>query len=190
MSHLGTRTLGSNLTFYANTTRFDTGNATDADSAPSWRCYEEETGTAILTGSMALLDSGNTAGFYSEQIALSSGNGFENGKDYAIYIEATVNAVIGSTHRTFRVGTGAAAGAIEFTYTVTNSQNANPIEGVEVWFATDAAFANIVWSGTTDAFGIARDDNGNKPFLDAGTYFIRLQKAGFTFSDDSEVVGP
>lgn len=79
-------------------------------------------------------------------------------------------------------------GAIEFTYTVTNSLNGNPIEGVEVWFATDANFANIVWNGTTDAFGIARDDNGNKPFLDAGTYFIRCQRAGFNFTDDTEVV--
>lgn len=79
-------------------------------------------------------------------------------------------------------------GAVEFTYTVTSSTTALPIEGVEVWFATDSLFANIVWNGTTDTFGIARDDNGNKPFLDPGTYYIRLSKAGYTFTDDSEVV--
>jgi hypothetical protein len=182
------RTLGGTLTFYATTTRFDTGNATDADAVPTYRVYKEETAAPILTGSMALLDAANTIGLYSEQITLSAANGFENGKDYAIYIQATVNGVTGTIVYTFRVGTGAAAGAIEFTYTVTNSQTGVPIEGVEVWFATDSGFANIVFSGTTDTFGILRDDNGNKPFLDAGTYHIRLNKAGFIFQDDSEVV--
>lgn len=80
------------------------------------------------------------------------------------------------------------AGAIAYTYTVTRSDNANPIEGVSVWFATDSSFANIVFTGTTDTFGVLRDSNGNLPLLDAGTYHIRLQKAGFNFSDDTEVV--
>jgi len=79
-------------------------------------------------------------------------------------------------------------GAIEFTYTVTSSATGLPIEGVECWFATDAAFANVVWKGDTDAFGIARDVNNNLPLLDAGTYHIRCQKAGYTFTDDTEVV--
>lgn len=91
------------LTFYLNTQRFDTGNATDADAAPSYRVYEDETGTAILTGTMALLDSSNTAGFYSEQITLSAANGFEVGKCYAIYIAATVNSVAGAMHHTFTI---------------------------------------------------------------------------------------
>jgi len=79
-------------------------------------------------------------------------------------------------------------GAVEFTYTVTSVTTGLPIEGVELWFATDSGFANIVWNGDTDTFGIARDNNGNKPFLDAGTYYIRLSKTGYTFTDDSEVV--
>lgn len=87
------------FTFYAVTTRFDTGAATDADAVPAYRVYEEETGTAILTGNMALLDSSNTAGLYSEQITLSAANGFEVGKRYGIYISATVNSVAGATHR-------------------------------------------------------------------------------------------
>lgn len=103
MSYLGSWKIDDLLTFYANTTRFDTGNATDADSPPAYRTYEDETGTAILTGSMALLDSANTAGFYSEQITLSAANGFEKGKSYAIYIAATVNSIAGATHHTLQI---------------------------------------------------------------------------------------
>src|SRR3990172_3473078 len=104
LSYLGSWAIDDALTFYANTTRFDTGAATDADSVPSYRVYEEETGTPLLTGSMALLDSANTAGFYSEQITLSAANGFEAGKSYSIYIAATVNLVAGASHHTFQVG--------------------------------------------------------------------------------------
>ena len=104
MSYLGSYAVDDTLTFYANTTRFDTGAATDADSAPTYRVYEEETTTPLATGSMALLDSTNTAGFYSEQITLASGTGYEAGKQYAIYIAATVNLVAGASHHTFQVG--------------------------------------------------------------------------------------
>lgn len=101
MSGLSERFIDDVLTFYATTTRFDTGTATDADAVPAYRVYEEETTTPILTGNMALLDSANTTGFYSEQITLSAANGFEVGKCYAIYISATVNSVAGAAHREF-----------------------------------------------------------------------------------------
>jgi hypothetical protein len=98
-----TRYVDDAYTFYAVTTRFDTGNATDGDSAPTYRIYEEETGTPLLTGSMALLDSGNTAGLYSEQVTLSAANGFEVGKCYCVYIAGTVNSVAGADIREFVV---------------------------------------------------------------------------------------
>ena len=104
MSYLGSWAIDDVLTFYANTTRFDTGNATDADSVPAYRVYENETGTAILNGTMSLLDSANTAGFYSEQITLSTANGFEAGKQYVIYKAATVNSVAGASSDTFQIG--------------------------------------------------------------------------------------
>lgn len=85
--------IGKTLTFYAQTSRFSTGEAYDAGSVPTYRVYEEETGTPILTGSMALLDDSNTTGFYSEQITLSTANGFEAGKDYCIRVTATVDSV-------------------------------------------------------------------------------------------------
>jgi len=82
-----------------------------------------------------------------------------------------------------------AISAIEFTYTVTDSVTLLPIEGVQVWIATDLAGANIVWSGDTDALGIARDDLGALPRLDPGAYFFFRQKSGYTFVDpDTEIV--
>ena len=48
--------LGANLTFTITTHDPDTGELTDADAAPSYRVYEDETAVPILTGTMALLD--------------------------------------------------------------------------------------------------------------------------------------
>ena len=82
---------------------------------------------------------------------------------------------------------GSAAG-VEFTYTVTDSATTNPIADVSVWFSTNSGITNVVWYGSTDAFGVARDANGNKPRLDAGTYFILCRKTGFSFTVDTETV--
>ena len=60
----------------------------------------------------------------------------------------------------------AVPGAIEYTYAVTDSVSLLPLEGAAVWFTTDTAGVNTVWSGITDAFGVARDSNGRKPLLD------------------------
>lgn len=103
MSYLGSWAIDNLLTFPANTHRFDTGAATDADAVPDYRVYEDETATPILTGSMALLDSANTVGFYTEQITLSAANGFEKGKSYTIYIVATVNSVTATTSHSFQI---------------------------------------------------------------------------------------
>lgn len=87
--------IGANLIFSICCHDPDTGILTDADALPSYRIYEDETATPILTGTMAKLDDVNTTGFYTETIACTSGNGFENGKTYTIYIEATVDADTG-----------------------------------------------------------------------------------------------
>lgn len=81
-------------------------------------------------------------------------------------------------------------GAVAYTYTVTDSGTGLPIEGAEVWFTTDVAGANVVWTGDTDAFGVARDDNGNLPVLDPGTYYVWVQKVDYTPDawPDTEVV--
>lgn len=111
MSFLGTWEIDDLLTFPAITHRFDTGALTDADSVPTYRVYEDETGTALLTGSTVKLDDANTTGFYSEQITLSAANGFEVGKCYTIYITAAVNSVTGGSFHTFKVEAAPATAA-------------------------------------------------------------------------------
>lgn len=79
--------------------------------------------------------------------------------------------------------TAAGAGAITFTYTVTSTVGSTPIADVTVWVTTDAAGATIVASGTTDASGEVVF------YLDADTYYIWSQKAGYDFTNpDTEVV--
>lgn len=101
--YLGSWKVDDYLTFPCNTHQASDGAATDADSVPSYRVYEDETGTPILTGSMAKLDDANTTGFYSEQIQLTAANGFEKGKSYTIYISATVTSVVGTMSHTFQM---------------------------------------------------------------------------------------
>lgn len=90
------------LTFTVITHRSN-GNLSDADTPPTYRLYEDETGTPILSGSMAKLDDAGTTGFYSEQITLSAANGFEAGKSYAIYVTATVQSTAGGQTLNFKV---------------------------------------------------------------------------------------
>ena len=95
--------IGKNLTFSVCTHDPDTGVLTDADAVPSYRVYEDETGTAITNGNMAKLDDANTTGFYTEQVACTAANGFEDDKSYTIYIEATVDSDTGGICYGFRV---------------------------------------------------------------------------------------
>ena len=77
---------------------------------------------------------------------------------------------------------------VEYTYTITKSVTGLPIADVDVWFATDVNINNIIWQGSTDAFGVARDEFGNLPCLDAGTYYIQAEKTGYVFDIDTEIV--
>lgn len=94
--------IGEDLVFSICTHDPDTAQVNDADSAPSYRVYEDETVPAILTGNMAKLDDANTTGFYTELIACTAANGFENGKTYSIYIEAMVDTVPGAISYAFK----------------------------------------------------------------------------------------
>jgi len=95
--------LGDDLTFTVTTHDPDTGVLTDADAVPSYYVYEDETTTAIASGSMAKLDDSNTTGFYAETITCSTGNGYEVGKNYNIYITATVDSDQGGISFGFNV---------------------------------------------------------------------------------------
>jgi hypothetical protein len=76
------------------------------------------------------------------------------------------------------------AGAVTWTYTLTDSGSGAPIDGAEVWISTDSAGSNIIATGTTNSSGIASFT------LDAGTVFVWRKKAGYNFSPqpDQETV--
>ncbi len=75
------------------------------------------------------------------------------------------------------------AGAIEFTYTLTNADDATPIANADVWATSDLAGNTIIASGTTDASGIVTF------WLDAGTVYIWRAKSGWNFTNpDTETV--
>lgn len=80
--------------------------------------------------------------------------------------------------------------AIEYTYTLTSDAAPfAPIEGAQVWITTDVTGQNVVWAGMTDSLGVARDEDGALPFLDAGIYQFFRQRAGFLFQNpDQELV--
>jgi hypothetical protein len=94
--------VGDNFTFSVTTHDPDTGVLTDADAVPTYRIYEDDTGTAILNGNMAKLDDANTTGFYVKKVAGSTANGFEVSKTYTIYIEATVDSDKGGISYSFQ----------------------------------------------------------------------------------------
>jgi hypothetical protein len=100
--------LDDNLVFSITTHDPDTGVLTDASSAPVYWIYEEETAVSINAStpnsdSMAKLDDANTTGFYTESIACTTANGYEVGKSYTIYIEATVDGDTGGIAYSFNV---------------------------------------------------------------------------------------
>lgn len=87
--------IGSDLVFTVCTHVATTGTISDASSTPTYRLYEDTTGTPVVTGDMDKLDDANTTGFYSGTISCLAASGFENGKTYNLLVTAVVNAVTG-----------------------------------------------------------------------------------------------
>lgn len=79
--------------------------------------------------------------------------------------------------------------AIPFTYTLTSTVGNLPVAEAKIDIYTDSLGQNIVWSGITDEFGVARDEFGNLPRLEPGTYYFWRSKPGFSaLNPDVEVV--
>lgn len=190
--NVGSYKLNEYLILTANTHDPATGAAQDADSDPTYRIYEDGNPVPIATGTLSIFDNGNTTGLYVDRIQLTAAAGYENGKAYSAYITATVNGITGTITHTFKVDSGSAtfpAGSVNFTYTVTSTQTGFPIPGVDVWVSTDVTGLNVIWRGTTDTFGVARDVQSQLPALDPGTYYFWRQRPGFSGTDpDQEVV--
>ena len=141
--------LTKNLTF--TTTSVDSsGSPVDADALPTYSVYEDETGTAILTGTMAKLDDTGTTGFYSEQIALTTASGFESGKTYNIKIDTDINTT--SVSKTFSfILLDSAVSATLTTAGTTLSSLANVKEYMGISVETyDTLLGNLLLRATYD----------------------------------------
>lgn len=73
--------------------------------------------------------------------------------------------------------------SVPYTYTVTDDVTALPVAAVTVSISVDAFGLNLIWTGQTDVFGVARDVNGNLPLLVSGTYYFWRQKPGWLATD-------
>ena len=76
------------------------------------------------------------------------------------------------------------AGAITWTYTLTDADTNNPIDGAEVWVTTDLAGTNVIASGITNTSGVVTF------YLDAtAAIYIWRRKSGYNFTNpDQEAV--
>lgn len=80
-------------------------------------------------------------------------------------------------------------GSSQLHYTLTTQGTGVPIAGATIYISSDIAGLVVIWNGTTDGLGVARDNNGELPQLFPGTYYVWRLKYGYTFTDpDIEVV--
>jgi hypothetical protein len=113
--------IGDNLVFGICTHDPDTGVLTDADAVPDWWLYEEENNVEILSGVMAKFN-GKT-GHYLELVACIASNGFENGKNYSLFINATVDSDKGGIQYTFKAYDRRKADVVNFSASATGITN-------------------------------------------------------------------
>ncbi len=137
--------LGENLTFTVQCLDAS-GSPAAPSAAPTYKVYEDETSTEILSGTMGQLAA--TTGFYSEQIACTAANGFEQFKSYVIRITATVDSqAIASLFSFLCVGAGdtpsATSGAL------TSVANVKTYAGITT--SDDDALLGDLISRATDA---------------------------------------
>ena len=80
--------LGSTIYLFFTTRAFSTGVPTTLSGSPSLAVLEENNATPITSGVSVSVDRASVTGLNQATIVASSGNGFEAGKEYALYISA------------------------------------------------------------------------------------------------------
>jgi hypothetical protein len=111
--YIGSWKIDDILQHKVQTSAVTTGAATDADSVPTWRVYEDATTTPVTTGSYTTFNS--MVGFYNAAITLAAAIGFEKGKNYYIRYAATVASIIGADVDTFQIEAEVDANSVSIT---------------------------------------------------------------------------
>lgn len=97
-----------------------------------------------------------------------------------LYTSGTAGHILGTNLDAAISGVGGAvgSGAIAYTETVTRSDTMAPLAGVDCWVSTDSAGSNVV------AGVLVTNAAGQVTFqLDAGTYYLWRQLAGYNFTN-------
>lgn len=128
--------------------------------------------SSATTGSVADISQGSAGGSVTvsdiTQAALAKFANTDTGES---------SVVSGSVAELSDSGSVAGSGATSTPITVTDNLS-NPIDGAEVWLTSDQAGNNTVAGTlTTPATGIVTF------LLDAGTYYVWIQKSGFNFNN-------
>lgn len=92
---------------------------------------------------------------------------------------AEIDTQLSNNHGAGSWGAGTGAGSVAYPITVTNG--VDPLDGVDVWVSTDLAGTNVVARGSTNALGALT------LLLDAGSYYIWMQLAGFEFTNPTSI---
>jgi hypothetical protein len=163
---LGSWDIDDIVRVHIQTSSVTTGAATDADAAPTWRVYEDDTATPVTTGSFTTLNS--QVGFYVAAITLAAAIGYEVGKSYGIRTQATVGGVIGADVHSFqiqsevRLAAGAitagtiTAGALQgFTLGSVAGTVGSVAAAVTVGATSHAAIVDAVWAETAAGYTTA-----------------------------------
>lgn len=99
--YLGSWRIDDYLTVMANLHKFSTGAEFAADGDVDLWVYEDDGDTQIVDLTMAAFDS--ITGLYEQKFQLTSGSGFETGKQYTVLIRATVDSVPAHITHTFQI---------------------------------------------------------------------------------------
>jgi hypothetical protein len=168
-------------------TAADIKTALEADGSKIdhlWEMTEDDGGVRRFTEN-ALEEAPSSSGLDAVGVRTAIGLSAANLDTQLSTIDANVDAILVNTGTTIPalINAGAGAGTILHTYTITDSGDGSPIDGVEVWVSTDAAGVNVVASGYTNSSGVF------SVMLDAGTYYFWRKRSGYNFvNPDQETV--
>lgn len=128
---------------------------------------EEDIATAVTTALGALISNAASSKAVTDKLDSAME---EEDAAWRFTTEALANSPASS-------GGGFGPGSVERSILVRDNSG-NPLANAEVWIrATNSVSAPVIWSGTSNDTGLV------KPWLDAGTYYFWLSKAGFNASN-------
>lgn len=166
MAYLGSWEIDDQLTFYANLHDPTGASAVDHDAngSPIWRIYEDNASPDIASGNMYTFHTASTTGFYSTCVTLSAGNGFEQGKNYVIYMAASVASTTGTMHHVFQVGAQVKTASVADNAITANAIQASAFTNAK--FDADFLTNSLIADNTIDTEQFAASALSNAKIAD------------------------